>query len=87
MPRYFFHIYNDVVSHDDEGLELADPQAAVSEAHRGALSLAAEQVLRHARLALHHFIEIEDSDGAVIAKVTFGDAIAVEEQPTSLRGA
>jgi hypothetical protein len=79
MPRYFFHIYNDLVTHDQEGQELADADAAVREAHRGARSLAAEQVLRSARLVLHHFIEVEDSKGAVIAKVTFRDAVAVEE--------
>jgi hypothetical protein len=79
MPRFFFHIYNDLVTQDLEGQELADADAAVREARKGARSLAAEQVLTSARLVLHHFIEVEDSDGAVIAKVTFRDAVAVEE--------
>jgi hypothetical protein len=79
MPRFFFHIYNDLVTQDLEGQELADADAAIKEAQKGARSLAAEQVLRSARLVLHHFIEVADSKGAVIAKVTFRDAVAVEE--------
>ncbi len=79
MPRYFFHIYNDLVARDPEGLELADAESAVREAHRGVRSLAAEQVLRSARLVLHHFVEVEDSNGEIIAKITFRDAVAVED--------
>ncbi|HEX8623047.1 MAG TPA: hypothetical protein VF718_13855 [Allosphingosinicella sp.] len=79
MPRFFFHIHNGLVTHDEEGLELADADAAVREAHRGVRSMAAEQVLRSARLVLHHFVEVQDSNGDVVAKVSFRDAVAVED--------
>jgi hypothetical protein len=36
-------------------------------------------VLRSGRLVLHHFIEVEDSSGQVVAKIRFKDAVAVEE--------
>jgi len=78
MPLYYFHIYNDVLTHDREGQELPDAEAAVREAHRGARSLAAEQVQQHGRLVLHHFIQVEDSEGRRVATVTFGDAVHIE---------
>jgi hypothetical protein len=77
MPRFFFHIYDDVVALDDEGLELADIEAARREAVRGARSLACEEVL-HGHLHLHHRIEIASEAGDVVAAVAFKDAVAVE---------
>ena len=79
MPQFFFHLYNDVVTRDEEGLDLPGAEAALREARRGARSLAAEHVMQHGRLVLHHFIEVEDANGETVAKVTFGDAIAVED--------
>jgi hypothetical protein len=78
MPRFFFHLFNDVVTDDLEGQELADVEAAVREARHGARALAAEQV-QQGRLVLHHHIMVEDSNGRTVAKVTFGDAIAIED--------
>lgn len=79
MPRFFFHIHNDLVARDEEGLELADAEAAVREANRGARSLAAEQVMESGRLVLHHYIDVEDMQGRLVARVTFGNAVSVEE--------
>ena len=77
MPLYYFHLYDDMVVRDDNGLELADAEAAKREATRNARALACEQVLK-GHLKLHHRIEVEDEDGAAVATVTFGEAVAVE---------
>jgi hypothetical protein len=77
MPRYFFHIHDNADIIDDDGLELRNIEVANWEALRGARSLAAEQVLL-GRLSLNDRIDVSDETGAVIATVTFRDAIAIE---------
>ena len=77
MQRFFFHIYDDVASLDEEGEVLPDFAAARKEAIRGARSIAAEQVLK-GRLNRSHWVDIADETGDVLGTVTFGDAIAVE---------
>ena len=76
MPRFFFHLYDDIVARDEDGLELPDAEAARQEALRAARALAAEEVSR-GRLVLHHRIEVEAEDG-VIARISFGDALTIE---------
>jgi hypothetical protein len=76
VPRFFFHVYDDAVAIDEDGLELADPEAAEQEAVRGARSLACEQVI-HGELHLDHRIEVQGEGGETLFSVRFGDAIAV----------
>ena len=76
MPRFFFHVYDDVVAIDDEGIELPDAEAARRAALAGARALAAEQV-RKGHLDLRHRIEVEDDAGAAVLSVTFDEAIQV----------
>ena len=77
MPRFFFHVYDDMVARDEEGVELPDAAAAKREAVRGARSLACEQVV-NGRLHLGHRVEVEDSSGAHVATIAFRDIIAVD---------
>lgn len=77
MPRYFFHIYDDTTTIDEDGLELPGVAVAKWEALRGARDLAADQVLR-GRLNLAHRIEVADDTGGIIGTVTFRDAVTVE---------
>ena len=79
MPRYFFHIYDDIVMKDDEGLELADAEAARDQALKGAREMMCEQ-MRQGRLSLHHRIEIEDEAGAIVLRLGFGEAVTIEPQ-------
>lgn len=44
MPRYFFHVLNDEQTVDQEGVELADQEAAMALAAAEARNLAAESV-------------------------------------------
>ncbi len=77
MPRYFFNIYNDDVTIDDEGVELADVPAARSYAVVGARSLIVESVgLGH--LTRHHRIEIKDESGGLLETVRFDEAIDIK---------
>ena len=76
VPRFFFHIHDDIELLDDEGIELPDREAAEREALRGARSIACEQVVR-GELHLEHRIDVEGEDGETLFRVRFGDAIDV----------
>lgn len=76
MTRYFFNLYNDHVLLDEEGVELADLDAALEWARREACYMAAESVKVHAHLILSHKIVVSDAIGDV-GTVTFGDVIRV----------
>ena len=77
MPRYFFHLYDDIVSHDEDGQELLDAAAASREAVRNARQMACAEVIQ-GHLNLKHRIEVTDESGAVIETVFFKDVIALE---------
>jgi len=77
MPRYYFHVYDDEIACDDEGIELPDQDAAIAEATSGARSLACEQVLK-GRLKLHHCVVVADDSGSEFATIRFRDVVAVE---------
>ena len=81
MPRYFFHVYDDVVLRDDEGIELADSEAARAEALAGARALICDQV-RKGRLSLHHRIEVEDDRGRAVLTLPFDEAVRIETAET-----
>ena len=77
MPRYFFHVYDDVVAHDDEGLELPNEAAARLKALIGARELMAEQV-KHGYLVQAPWIDIVDEQGGVLFSQTFGEALDIK---------
>jgi hypothetical protein len=79
MPRFFFHVIDDIDARDDEGLELRDVEAARSEAIRGARALACEEVAG-GRLNLAHRIEVTDARGELVTTVRFSAAIVVEDR-------
>ena len=76
MPLYYFDIYNDDVTLDDEGAELADMAAARAHAVKEARVLASETV-KAGHIDCRHRIDIRDPSGATVASVTFGDAVEV----------
>ena len=77
MPRFYFHLRNDIVTNDEEGAELPDLTSARRTAVETARGLAAESV-RQGHLNLNHYIEIENEYGHVIATVTFREAVKIE---------
>jgi hypothetical protein len=75
--RFFFHLYDDIDTQDEEGTDLADETAARALAQEEALTMAAESV-RQGHLNLSHFVEVIDASGNKVFKVTFGEVVAVE---------
>ena len=76
MPRYYFHIHNDIHAEDEDGIELADPAAAREQALEGARELVCASV-KLGHLNLDHYIRVTDEGGAQVLKVTFRDAFTI----------
>ena len=77
MPRYYFHLFNDVNARDEEGVEFPNDAVAMQKAIKSARELAAESV-RQGRLILDHRIEVEDDGGRRVGIVHFRDVVQVE---------
>jgi hypothetical protein len=79
MPRFYFHLHNDLDCSDEEGFELPDLEAARAHALEQARVTFAETAKDHGRVVLHHRIDIEDRSGVVLDTVYFRDAVSVED--------
>ena len=77
MPRYFFDLYNDMISRDEEGAELPDVEAARARAVQECKAMAAHEVSLGA-LNLTHFIKVRDESGRSLFAVRFDEAVNVE---------
>ena len=77
MPRYYFHLRNDLSVDDPEGRELPDLAAARELAEKYALDMSAASVLEHGRINLRHRIEVADASGKTVSTVEFGDVVTV----------
>ena len=78
MPRFYFHVYDDVIAQDEEGMELPNLAAARLNAIRGARDLIAEQV-RHGHFVLSHWIDVVDENGEKVLTLPFRDAVDIRE--------
>jgi hypothetical protein len=76
VPRYFFHLFNDLTACDPEGQELPDDAAAIEQAIINIRALASETVCE-GRLNLNHRIEVRTADGETVRTVYFRDAVEV----------
>lgn len=79
MPRFYFNLFDDLDTPDDEGKELRDFEAAEAYGVQNARSIAAAQV-QDGKLALWHRIEIADESGKVVKTIHFDDAIEIERR-------
>jgi hypothetical protein len=77
VPRYFFHVYEDLVAEDDEGIELPDVDAARDEAIRAGRELIAAQVAG-GRLRLFHRIEVLDERGRTVLAIPYREMVEIE---------
>jgi hypothetical protein len=77
VPRFFFHLYDDDEVLDLEGREFPDSDAAIAEAFREARHVAGFVVISDGTLSLSHRIEVADEHGAVLAAISFGEAVKV----------
>jgi len=78
MPRFYFHLINDMDVSDLEGAELPDLGAARARAIEQARGMIGEVIKTEARIVLSHRIDIEDEEGRVLDRVVFRDIIRVE---------
>jgi hypothetical protein len=78
MARYYFNLFNDETTFDEEGQELSGTEAARARAIREARVLAADSVGK-GHLNLSDRVEVVDEAGALVLTVTFADAIAVHD--------
>lgn len=78
VPRFFFHVRDDIDAPDSEGAELPDLESARERALHEARSMMCETLLRDGRISLDHRIEIEDEQGELRATVQFADAVTIE---------
>jgi hypothetical protein len=77
VPRYFFHLYNDEIARDDEGIELPNDAAALQRGEMEARNMAAESV-RKGHLILDHRIVVCAEDGNQVGVIHFRDVVAVQ---------
>jgi hypothetical protein len=77
MRRFFFHIYNDEITQDEEGRELPDLEGAREIALESARELVCESVHR-GHLNLDHRIEVADESGEIVILLTFREAFTIE---------
>jgi hypothetical protein len=78
MPRYFFHMFNDDTTTDEEGQELPSDAAALQRAAEYARAMAADSVsLGH--LVLDHRIVVEKDAGERVGAIHFRDVVKIKE--------
>ena len=78
VPRYYFHVRDDMDIPDLEGADMPDIDAARRHAVEAARQLMCETLKEDGRITLHHRIDIEDDGRRVVETVAFGDALRIE---------
>ena len=78
MPRYFFHLYNDVEAADPDGVELPNIGAARMVAIHNARFTVAETIKTEGRFVGDHRLDIEDADGKVLDTIYFRDVVTID---------
>ena len=84
MPRFYFHLSNDLDVPDEEGAELPDLDAAIQRAREQARFTLAETIKDEGRGNLAHRIDIEDENCDVLDTVWFRDVVKIESADPNL---
>lgn len=74
MPQYYFHLYDDITTIDDEGADLPDLDAAREYAIATIRGLICGDV-HNGRLDLSYRIEVADEDEQPQFTIRYGEAI------------
>lgn len=77
MPTYFFHLHDDLIALDEEGVELPNVDAARERAITNARELACSEI-RDGYLNLKHRIEVADERRKIVLTVYFRDVVDIE---------
>lgn len=78
MPRFFFHLYDDVECRDEEGVELPSVATALRRAADAAREIGAKSI-RQGHWVLDHRIVICDERGDEVGRVLFRDVVRMRE--------
>ena len=78
MPRFFFHLHNDVDAPDPDGVELRTLDEARVVALHNARFSAGQSVKDMGHIVGDHRIDIEDENGTVLDTVYFRDAVEID---------
>lgn len=79
MPRFYFNLFNDATTIDEEGVELPDLAAAMAQARTGAAQLIAETITAGRRIDLDHRIEVEDEERRTLFVLPFRELVREDE--------
>ena len=80
MPRFRFHLYNDIETMDPVGRVFPDLAAAQVDAIRNARALMATELTGKGEINIGHWIELEDEAGEIVV-VPFRDAVTIHDSP------
>ena len=78
VPRFFFHLFNDITSIDEEGVELPNAALAMQRAISIAREMAAESV-KQGHLVLDHRLEVTGDAGQTVSVVYFRDIVDIKQ--------
>ena len=84
VPRYFFHLRDDLRVNDEEGRLLPDEGVALSTALEEARVLVCESIRQHGNVNMDHSIVVTDETGSELFTVTFREAFTVTGEPVRL---
>jgi len=79
VPRFYFHLFDDTQSPEEEGRELPSSEVAFEIARAEAREMASAEVLQ-GRLNLAHHVEVTDEFGRIVSTVRFRDVVEVTSQ-------
>lgn len=76
MPLFYFNVYNDVTTIDEEGQELVKLDAARRVAVKSVREVICDGV-REGHVTLSHRIEVENAARQILLTMTFGDVLKI----------
>ena len=77
MPRFFFHLHNDIQVHDDVGTELPSLDEARIKGVGAARGIMAEDIVMAGHITLSHRITIANRAGKELLELPFRACVEV----------
>ena len=77
MPKFFFHLHNDVYVQDHMGTELPSLNEARTKAVSAARGVMAEDIVDAGHITLSHRITIADAAGAKLLELPFRSCVEI----------
>jgi len=77
MPRFYFHLFNAVTVHDEEGREMSSLEEAKAQATHACRAIMAEDVRKDGQITLSHRIDIHDHKGVMQLALPFRACVEI----------